>query len=496
LAERLAERFRILTGGSRAVLPRQQTLRALIDWSYDLLAESEKMLFRRVSIFAGGRTLETASEVIASESIEKSDVLELLASLAEKSLVVVDTMGSTERYRLLESTREYGLGLLTEKGERSGLARKHAECFAAMAREADEVSKNNPAQSWLKQYEPEIDNFRAALDWALGADNDPISGGTIVGNLGLLWWYGGRTGEGRRWTTTALSRIDEAQAPAVAARLWLTSAILTDGLRKLEDGERARALYESLGDRRGAARALRCVGSGLHQLGRVDEAERALRLALPDLRESSDANEVVRCLFSLSSTVWARGDAGAARQLLGETLTAAKALGDDAASAGYLFNLAELEFSQGGAEAALRHAGDALAIYLGVKNFRLVAIVYANLAVYHIALGQLGEARSAACEAIRWARETQYTYCIAIAIQHLALILSLRGDRQRAARLAGYVDATYRKLGSRREPTEEWGYNKLLLSLREEIAPDELETLMADGAGWTEDQIADEALKL
>jgi predicted ATPase/class 3 adenylate cyclase len=496
LAERLAERFRILTGGSRAVLPRQQTLRALIDWSYDLLAESEKLLFRRASIFAGGWTLETASEVIASETIEKGDVLELLASLAEKSLIVVDTTLPTERYRLLESTREYGLEKLTEKGERIGLARKHAECFAAMAREADDVSKNKPAHSWLNMYEPEIDNFRAALDWALSADNDPISGGTIAGNLGLLWWYGGRTGEGRRWTMSALSRIDEARAPAVAARLWLTSAVLNDGLRKLEDGERARALYESLGDRRGTARARRCVGSGLHQLGRIDDAERELRRAMPDLREAGDATEVVRCLFSLSSTVWARGDAEVARQLLGETLTAAKALGDDAASAGYLFNLAELEFSQGGIEAAVRHATDALAIYLGAKNFRLVAIVYANLAVYRIALGQLGNARAEACEAIRWSRETQYTYCTAIAIQHLALILSLRGERHRAARLAGYVDAAYQKLGSRREPTEAWAYNKLLISLREGIASDELEVLMAEGAGWTEDQTADEALKL
>jgi ATP/maltotriose-dependent transcriptional regulator MalT len=94
----------------------------------------------------------------------------------------------------------------------------------------------------------------------------------------------------------------------------------------------------------------------------MDEAERALRLALPDLRECGDATEVVRCLFSLSNTMWVRGDAEAARTLLGETLTAAKALGDDAASAGYLFNLAELEFSQGETEEALRHARDALAI--------------------------------------------------------------------------------------------------------------------------------------
>jgi predicted ATPase len=497
LAERLAERFRILTGGSRAVLPRQQTLRALIDWSYDLLTESEKLLFRRVSIFAGGWTLETASVVCAGDTIDKGAVIELLASLAEKSLVVVDTMGPApvERYRLLESTREYGLGLLTDTGERSTLARRHAECFAAMAREADEASKNKPAQPWLKQYEPEIDNFRAALDWAMSADNEAISGGTIAGNLGLLWFYGGRTDEGRRWTMSALRRIDDVQAPAVVARLWLTSAMLNEGRRKLEDGERARALYESLGDRRGAARALRCVGFGLHQLGRMDEAEEALRHALTDLREAGDATEAGRCLFSLSSVIWARGDAEGARQLLRETLIAAKALGDDAASAAYLFNLADLEFSQGGTEAALGYATDALAIYLDVKNFRLVAIVSANLAVYRIALGQLDEARSDACEAIRWSRETQFSYCMAIAIQHLALILSLRGERHRAARLTGYVEAAYQKLGTRREPTEEWGYKKLQVSLRAEIASNELEALMADGARWTEDQAADEALK-
>ncbi|MDQ6766799.1 MAG: tetratricopeptide repeat protein [Candidatus Eremiobacteraeota bacterium] len=496
LAERLAERFRLLTGGSRAALPRQQTLRALIDWSYDLLAESEKMLFRRVSIFAGGWTADTASAVCSGDNIDNGDVLELLASLAEKSLAVVDTTGPVERYRLLESTRAYGLELLTEKGERTGLASRHAECFAAVAREADEASKNLPAQPWLKRYEPEIDNFRAALNWAITADNDPISGGTIAGNLGLLWWYGGRTEEGRRWTATALRGIDETAAPAVAARLWLTSAVLNEGQGKLEAGERARMLYESVGDRRGAARALRCVGSALHHLARMDEAEVALRKALTDLREAGDAAEVVRCLFSLSSTMWARGDIPTARQLLGETLAAAKALGDEAASAAYLFNLAELEFSQGGTEAAVRYASDALAIYVEVKNFRLVAIVQANLSIYRIALGQLSEARAEACEAIRWARETQYSYCMAIAIQHLALLLSFRSERHRAARLTGYVDAAYQKLGNRRESTEEWGYQKLLSSLREGIASDELGVLMAEGAGWTEEQAVEEALKI
>jgi predicted ATPase/class 3 adenylate cyclase len=496
LAQRLAERFRLLTGGSRAALPRQQTLRALIDWSYDLLADSEKTLFRRVSIFAGGWTLETATAVCVGDNVGTGDVLELLSSLVEKSLTVVDTTGPVERYRLLESTRAYGLELLTEKGEHSGLTRRHAECFAAVAREADEASKNLPAQPWLKLYEPEIDNFRAALDWAITSGNNPITGGTIVGNLGLLWWYGGRTEEGRRWIASALRRINEEQAPAVAARLWLTSAVLNEGLRKLEDGERARTLYESVGDRHGAARALRCVGSALHHLARMDEAEVALRDALADLREAGDAVEAGRCLFSLSSVTWARGDAKTARKLLGETLSAAKALGDDAASAGYHFNLAELEFSQEGSEAAVRHASDALAIYLGVKNFRLVAIVCANLAVYRIALGKLDEAHGDACEAIRWARETQYSYCMAIAIQHLALILSLRGDRQRAARLTGYVDATYQGLGNQREPTEEWGYQKLLSSLREEITSDELEALMGEGAGWTEDQAMEEALKI
>lgn len=496
LAERLAERFRILTGGNRAALPRQQTLRALIDWSYDLLAESEKVLFRRASIFAGGWTLETASVVCVGDNVDAVDVLDLLASLVEKSLVVVDTSGPLERYHLLESTREYGLELLKEKGERGDLARKHAESFAAMALGADETSESKAAQPWLKQYEPEIDNFRAALDWAITADNDPIAGGTIAGNLGLLWWYGGRTEEGRRWTTAALSRIDETQAPAVAARLWLTSAVLNEGARKLEDGKRSRALYESLGDKRGAARALRCVGSALHHLGRMDEAEIALRKALPDLREAGDSAEVVRCLFSLSSTVWARGNVPAARQLLGETLAAAKALGDEVASAAYLFNLAELEFSEGEAATAVRHASDALAMYLGAKNFRLVAIVQANLAIYRIALEQFGEARTEASEAIRWARETQYSYCMAIAIQHLALLLALRGERHRAARLTGYVDAAYQKLGNKREPTEEWGYQKLLSSMREEIAADELDTLIAEGAGWAEDQASDEALKL
>src|SRR6202011_4685406 len=136
LSHALNERFRILTGGHRAALPRQKTMRALIDWSFDLLSESEKALLRRVSIFAGW-TLEAATQICQGDGIDEFDVLDLLASLVDKSLVVAETGGNVTRYRLLDSTREYALEKLAERDERQKLSRAHAEFFGMLATKAE-----------------------------------------------------------------------------------------------------------------------------------------------------------------------------------------------------------------------------------------------------------------------------------------------------------------------------------------------------------------------
>lgn len=230
LAQRLNERFAILTGGSRTALPRQKTLRALIDWSYDLLSTPERLLFGRAAIFAGTFTLDTVAFVCAGDGIESMLVLDLIASLVDKSLVVADTAGREERYRLLESTREYALEKLDGMGQREQIARRYAEHYLAIARQADSDLDTMPLSEWLGRLEPEVENLRAVLEWTLENGRDAALGGAIAGALEMFWWHGGLEAEGRRWVEKALRQLDAGAHPEVAARLQRARALLVSRL--------------------------------------------------------------------------------------------------------------------------------------------------------------------------------------------------------------------------------------------------------------------------
>jgi predicted ATPase len=210
----------------RAALPRQKTLSALFDWSYDLLSPEERELFDRVAIFAGSFSLDAAGVVCAGDGIEQEDLLDLIDSLADKSLVVVDTRGKQERFRVLESTREYALTKLAASGKRERLAHRHAGYFRDFTQMAERSFGAKPLSEWLAILDPEIENVRAAMDWAIASDQDVALGGSIAGALEMFWWHGGAEAEGLRWIKAALRKIDENDQPEVAARLRRALALL------------------------------------------------------------------------------------------------------------------------------------------------------------------------------------------------------------------------------------------------------------------------------
>lgn len=227
LLKHLNERFKILTGGSRTALPRQKTLAALIDWSYDLLSPQERTLFNRLAVFAGSITLDAATAVCAGDGIDEIDVLDLTASLADKSLVVVDTTSTPERYRLLESTRQYAWEKLRLSGECETVARCHAEYFLGLARDAEASLGTMPLSEWLARLDLELENLRAVLEWALSKGQDVALGGAIVGALEMFWWHGGLEAEGRRWIEGALAQIDESKHADIVSRLRQALAVIT-----------------------------------------------------------------------------------------------------------------------------------------------------------------------------------------------------------------------------------------------------------------------------
>ncbi len=200
---RLDDRYRLLTGGSRTVLPRHQTLRGLVDWSHDLLSEPERVLLRRLSVFAGGWTLEAAEAVCAFGAGEGScdDVLELLSELAAKSLVLADEQNGQMRYRFLETIRQYGAERLRASGEEAVVRDRHLEWFLALAERGEPELRGPDQVRWLDRLEAEHDNLRAALAWSQlesSSERARAAGLRLAGALSWFWRVHSQFSEGRR----------------------------------------------------------------------------------------------------------------------------------------------------------------------------------------------------------------------------------------------------------------------------------------------------------
>ncbi|MGC8519895.1 MAG: ATP-binding protein, partial [Steroidobacteraceae bacterium] len=230
LAQRLDLRFHVLTGGRRTALPRHQTLRATLDWSHRLLAEPDRIVLRRLAVFAGSFTLEAAGQVVADAALPEWEVVSRIAELVDKSLVVADTSGPQRRYRLLETTHAYAMEKLADSGEFGPLARLHARYFRDLLHAAHLVWERTPSVEWLEKVGPEIDNVRIALDWAFGADGDAQIGVDLAACSYLLWYLLSLMPEGRtrlERATAALSGIG--RGAARRSQCWLGHERVGDG---------------------------------------------------------------------------------------------------------------------------------------------------------------------------------------------------------------------------------------------------------------------------
>lgn len=492
LAEQLDDRFRLLTDGERTALPRHKTMRATIAWSYDLLAVPERILFARLGIFAGTFSLDAVWKICAGDGLDESAILNLLTSLTDKSLVGAETSGEQERYRLLESTAAYALEKLVASADRERLARSHAEHFRKQAEEFRKQYGSDSTTARIERAKAELDNYRTALQWALTRDNDAVLGGAIAGALGPFWLDADLEVEGRHWVGLALRRVSEVEHPEIAARLQETQCLFLDGQPRYDAAQHAIRLYESLGDSVSAARTQPRQAFALYQMGRLDEAYRTNAEALTVSCAFEDSFSVAHCLNGIAMIELNRGRFSTTRELYGEALALFKAVGHEQSAAQMLANAAEVEFAAGDPEQALCLTNEAL----GWANRMCRTQCRVSSAAYQIALGDLSEARESARDGLRLARQGQFERRIADALRTFALIAALGRDTRRSAQLQGYVEARYEKLGMNLAFVARLTCNKLLTALHETLSDDEVETLAAEGAGWTEDRVVEEALKV
>jgi predicted ATPase len=399
---RLNDRFKLLTGGTRTALPRQQTLRATLDWSFNLLREQERVVLRRLAIFAGGFALDAASAVASGEAIDEFAVVDPLSQLVARSLVVADTNEVGARYRLLETTRAYALEKLAEAGGTDPIQRRHAQYFRARFDRARDDALRMSDDAWRALYQPDLDNVRAALDWALGAGGDAAIGVALAGASSAMWAELSLYDEGAQRLEAALTLVGSDTPQVDLARLWKGLGTLWGDGRALEKAaaahQRAADLFRKLDDPLRLGNALVSLGLVLARLRRLDEAASVLEQAFPQL-ELAGAPKVRGDYFkSLGSLKGYMGDPAAAQLHYERALSYYQKAGAERDVLLILNNLADVTWMRGDLDAALAASLDAVARLRKSSHARKVSVGFCliNLAGVHTERGELGEALAAA----------------------------------------------------------------------------------------------------
>lgn len=502
IAERLDRRFSMLAGSRRASIPRQQTLRALIDWSYELLSERERRLFRTLGVFAGDFSLDSVAAVFGEEQTDGA--FDLLASLVEKSLVHPEAIEGRTRFRLLESMRAYARERLTEQGELDAAALAHAQAYLSLAERLESQWDATPDVPWKACAEPELENFRDALRWAFAPGGDLTIGLRLIVAMRPVW-FTLASAEGLGWVRAGLNACDESRRDRTRAWLDLSAAHLAMVTQQYgyaaTSAQRALADFSELGEKKGAALACLFAGAARGMLGDATEAESNLRTALEECRALGARRGVAAALIYLAALEMGSGHADSARALFAEALTLFKALGASRPAAHVALNLAELEFRSGNPLEALRLANEALEADGALNDRDAVAYDLCNLAAYEGALRRWDESVLHAHEALDLARERGISSAVAWAIQHLAAAAALRPisdprlaieERRRAARLVGFVDARVAEFGLHRDFTEQGEYDLIVTAVRDTLGA-ESDALIAEGKTWTDLQAWSEA---
>jgi len=484
---RLDRGLRLLTGGLRTALPRQQTLRALFDWSYDLLTPPEQRLLNALSVFSGGWTLAAAEYLAAGESepgerIEDWEVLDLLSSLADKSLLFTRTQGADTRYHLLETVRQYASERLRESGADRGVRVRHSEYFLALAEEIKPKLRGAEQVHWIEVLEQEHDNLRQAFAWyeESAAEAQAVEKGLRLGAaLERFWETRGHFSEGRKQLsgflsvpggqprTTAraealicLGGLVQAQGDYSLARKFfeesreiarelgeprlLAPSLIGLGMLASKEGDHALAhslyeeslkLYREMADRGGIALSLAYLANVASQHGDYAGARVFLEEGLPIARETGDRKILALSLLILGSVANEQGEDAEARVFYEESLAIQREWGNRRGMAHVLHNLAVLTRRQGDYAAARTLYEQNLKIGRALGDKYLVASTLLNLGSMTSRQGHLEEARAFYEESLRINRETGDRKLIALILYNLHIVAEKQGEPERAYRL-------------------------------------------------------------
>jgi predicted ATPase len=499
---RLDDRFRVLTGGRRTALPRQRTLLATLDWSHGLLSPADAAVFRRLSIFTGGFSLAAALEIGADEQTGSYEVMDAVSSLVAKSLVVADPGDHGTRYRLLETTRAYGLEKLDAAGETSATQRRHAEYFLKFVAPA-RADYNGPVSddAFAARYFADTDNIDRAIDWCFGPNGDNDLGIALVAASFAIWAVQSLYPEFVRWLDIAIARLSPATPDRVRATLRVATAsalMMIHPLRALEVVDDAIASAREIGEPAMLAEALNAKGFTLVVAGRTDEARAfadesaAVIAGMATSRVTGQTRDLVAFLTGIAE------GAAAARPLFDALVAELRSIGADGLANWFLITSSGSSRSRGDSDLTISTFRDVLGrirpreMLSGLSTAQAALVLVMELA-RRGGPGDLDEAVTLARTYQKAAGRSVANY---ILFASLAQVAAKSGRSREAAKVAGYADVVRAAVGSElpvsRELFEEtWALIRSLLpeadikALREEGAKmsidDAFRVAMGDG---------------
>lgn len=458
IASRLDDRFDLLTGGNRTALPRHQTLRAMIDWSYDLLPPDARILFQRLAVFAGGCTLNAVEEICSDEPLSPRRVLDLLARLVDRSLVVVDQQQEEERYRMLETIRQYARDKLLESGESKRMQDRHLDFFLKFAEEAEPQLWRADQVFWLTHLERDHDNLRTALGWTLGSDpkqdlsSKAESGVRLTGALWWFWYWHSHLSEGRKWLRQAVAHSEEvsplAKANALCAAGHL-ALVQSDHKKARAPLEQSLNLYRELDNKPGIANALSFLGWVEWDIGDPALSARLHEEALKISMLIRDEVGVAKALQFLGQHEYFFGNYSRAKLLLEEGLVLFRELGNPWGTGIQIKYLSHIATSLGNFEEAKELAAECMAIFRQIGDNRQVALaLYATALATHCR-GDNEAARDMLAQALPVLSETEDEYHVACCLLALGGIACAEEEYEKAARVFAAAEALSQSIGVR-----------------------------------------------
>jgi non-specific serine/threonine protein kinase len=473
IASRLSNRFTLLTGGSRTAPLQRQTLRATIDWSYELLTPAEKTTLARLSVFANSWSLSAAEAVCASQGDpdgpQPGEILDLLASLVNKSLITSDGGGDEIRYRMLETIRQYAREKLEALGEPAELQNRHLRFFLEASTEAENRFRSESQLTWLDWAETEHDNLRAALDWALHCQN-PLDALELAGSLALFWYFRGYRSEGREWLERALAaagspgpdeRSPELSAALVKA-LYGAAWLADESGDEIPLYERALAICRETGDRWGEAYCLRGLGSAAINKEDYVQAAELLEESLALFRQLESGWGTATALFNRGWLASNDIQAESLHRALSDWEEALRLFRESGDRWGQAVSLDALSFSartEGDYARAAKLSKEALHLFkelgdkagIAISLFRLGTVAYRR-EDYPQAVSLFEQSRS-------FQRELGYLWSSINSLRMLGLIACYQGDFERAEGLINEARIGFRGIDSN------WGTGLSIFSL-------------------------------